>query len=185
MTADELRYDLEKSISILKGISGNEVKGYRAPNFSISKRTEWAFYVLKEFGFVYDSSVQPFGFHPQYGDNSMPLAPFRHQSGIIEVPLSCFKFLSLRIPCSGGAYFRHFPYTVFRSLFNKSGKQNSYSTFYIHPWEFGFNNNPTEVKGIAKYRKYHNSDKVQNRLNKLLGEFHFSEMNELINSVKL
>jgi len=184
MTSDELRYDLEKSISIIKRITGKEVKGYRAPNFSICKRTEWAFYVLKEFDIVYDSSVQPFGYHPQYGDNSVPLTPYRHSSGIIEVPLSCYKFLSVRIPCSGGGYFRHFPYSVFSTLFQKSGKQNRYSTFYIHPWEFGYNNNPIEVNGIAKYRKYHNADKVEFRLKKLLDEFDFSPMDELIERVR-
>lgn len=175
MTPNEFRRDLEKSIKAIESATGIAPRGYRAPNFSIGKNNEWAFGVLNEYGFVYDSSVLPSGF------GKMPSRPFVHPSGIIELPISCTKILFSGIPCGGGGYFRHYPYPLFRSLFGKSNRQNGCAVFYIHPWELNDNAVSIEAKGLKKYRKYHNSQKVFGRLENLMNDFRFSPISELIN----
>jgi polysaccharide deacetylase family protein (PEP-CTERM system associated) len=177
MTPDEFRQDLSKSIKAIESATGKIPIGYRAPNFSIVKNNEWAYNVLNEFGFVYDSSVLPSGI------GKIPAKPFVHSSGIIEIPISCAKISITSIPCGGGGYFRHYPYPLFRSLFGKSNLQNGSSVFYIHPWELNESADSIEAKGLKKYRKYHNSDKVHSRLEKLMTDFQFSPMSELINKL--
>ena len=68
---EEFRQDIRKAKAILEDITGSEVTGYRAPSYSITNRSQWAFEVLVEEGFKYDSSIFPIR-HDFYG---MPDAP--------------------------------------------------------------------------------------------------------------
>jgi hypothetical protein len=129
--------------------------------------------------------MQPIRFHPAYGNPNINLKPFLHKSGIIELPLSCTKIFGIRIPCSGGSYFRFYPYFLFSFLFKKCNKQGRSGVFYIHPWEIGNLSNTFEVKGLQKLRKYYNSDKTISRLNKLLYDFKFITINDFLNQLNL
>ena len=75
MTPEEFREDIRKSKQILEGITGKEVIGYRAPSYSITKRSLWAFEILAEEGYLYDSSVFPIH-HDRYGIPDAPRVPF-------------------------------------------------------------------------------------------------------------
>ncbi len=55
-TRDEFRRDLEESVAQLERLTGRRPAGYRAPAFSINRDTLWAYDVLSELGFRYDSS---------------------------------------------------------------------------------------------------------------------------------
>ena len=74
-TRDEFRQDVKKAKSILENIIGGEVIGYRAPSYSITHKSQWAFEVLAEEGFKYDSSVFPIH-HDFYGLPEAPRFPF-------------------------------------------------------------------------------------------------------------
>ena len=56
---DEFLADVRRAKDLLEQITGEKVKGYRAPDFSIVRNTLWAFDALAEAGFEYDSSVVP------------------------------------------------------------------------------------------------------------------------------
>src|SRR5487761_1919550 len=51
--------DVASSKKLLEDLSGQEVKGYRAPSFSIGANTLWALDVLQESGYRYSSSIYP------------------------------------------------------------------------------------------------------------------------------
>jgi polysaccharide deacetylase family protein (PEP-CTERM system associated) len=72
---EEFRQDIKKSKAILEGITGSEVMGFRAPNYSITNKSQWAFEVLAEEGFKYDSSIFPIR-HDFYGMPDAPRFPF-------------------------------------------------------------------------------------------------------------
>ena len=57
----------------LESAAGRQVRGYRAPSYSITRRSLWALDVLIEEGYQYDASIYPI-FHDRYG---IPDAP-RH-----------------------------------------------------------------------------------------------------------
>ena len=57
--AEGFRSDLRRSLDILEGIVDTEIRGYRAPFFSITDQCPWAFDVLTECGIRFDSSVFP------------------------------------------------------------------------------------------------------------------------------
>jgi polysaccharide deacetylase family protein (PEP-CTERM system associated) len=59
MTAGEFAADLEKARAILEDAGGVAIRGYRAPSFSMDRRTPWAHAILAEQGYAYSSSVAP------------------------------------------------------------------------------------------------------------------------------
>lgn len=72
---EEFRDDLRRSRAILEDIVGEPVVGYRAPSYSITKKTLWALRILLEEGFLYDSSIFPIQ-HDRYGIPDAPRFPF-------------------------------------------------------------------------------------------------------------
>jgi hypothetical protein len=75
MTPEEFKQDIQKSKKILEDIAGTEVIGYRAPSYSITRKSLWAFEILAEEGYRYDSSIFPIH-HDRYGIPDAPRFPF-------------------------------------------------------------------------------------------------------------
>ncbi len=136
MTQDEFRSDLIKAKDILENITGGKVVGYRAPSFSITKRTTWAFAILEDLGFEYDSSVFPIN-HDNYGITDAPRFQYKvPEKKLVEFPISTTKMIGLNVPVSGGGYFRLFPYWFTKMNLKKiNNNENKPFIFYLHPWE--------------------------------------------------
>jgi len=73
---DEFREDVRRARKVLQDLSGQPVNGYRAPSFSITRRSLWALDVLAEEGYTYDTSIFPIR-HDRYGIPDAPRHPFR------------------------------------------------------------------------------------------------------------
>src|SRR5580704_14658298 len=89
LTRDEFRADLEKSLDVLARCSSQSVRGFRAPSFSVTRKTWWALEIMRSAGIRYDSSIFPVGFHPDYGIPDFPLSAHRLPEGPFELPMSC------------------------------------------------------------------------------------------------
>ena len=72
---EEFRADIHKAKLLLEDIIGKEVIGYRAPSYSITTNSLWAFGILAQEGFQYDSSIFPIR-HDFYGIYNAPRFPF-------------------------------------------------------------------------------------------------------------
>ena len=59
MDKDAFRQDTLKAIGHIEDSTGKKVTAYRAPGFSITEATPWAFEILAEAGITHDSSVFP------------------------------------------------------------------------------------------------------------------------------
>lgn len=178
LTPQQFREDTARAKDILEEISGAPVVGYRAPSYSITKKSLWAFEILAELGFLYDSSVFPI-VHDVYG---MPDAPrFRYdlkEYGLVEYPISTVRLLGRNVPVSGGGYFRLFPYWLTRyglSKINRDDKQPF--IFYLHPWEVDPEQPRVAGAGaLSRFRHYNNLDKTRQRLRRLLRDFAFAPL---------
>jgi polysaccharide deacetylase family protein (PEP-CTERM system associated) len=165
--------DVSRSRDILESITSKPVLGYRAPSFSITPKSLWALDTLKNAGFHYDSSVFPTSFHNRYGFNGTSSNPFRHDNGLLEIPLTTYRFCGANFPLAGGAYFRLFPYACFRHLCRRLNSQGKPIVFYLHPWELDPHQPRMSVRFNYRLRHYVNLDKTEKRLEKLLAEFKF------------
>ncbi|MBM2816490.1 MAG: polysaccharide deacetylase and domain protein [Ignavibacteria bacterium] len=183
-TQYEFEEDLKKSLDILEGITSVKVKGYRAPVFTITNSTLWALDILLKNGIEYDSSIYPFNLHPDYGIKNSQKRIYRHENGIIEVPLSVASILGLSIPCSGGAYFRFYPYHISEYLLRKAHSQNGHTLFYIHPWEIDSGRPKIEMGIINKIRMNYNVSNTLNKLEKLFKKIEFTTIKDILSNGK-
>ncbi len=180
LTAAEFAADVGDAKKLLEDLGGVAVQGYRAPTFSISARTPWAYDVLAASGHSYSSSIYPVR-HDLYGAPDAPRFPFTTSAGILEIPMTTLPVLGRNLPCSGGGYFRLLPYTMFRQglrLFNRNEKRPG--LFYIHPWEI----DPDQPRIAAapprsRFRHYLNLGATTARLDRLLRDFAWGRMDRI------
>jgi polysaccharide deacetylase family protein (PEP-CTERM system associated) len=181
MTPQEFRVDLGRSLEVLNALTDQDVQGFRAPSFSLTRKTWWAVEILKESGIRYDSSVFPVAFHPQYGIADADLRPHQLAEGLTELPMGVAEVFGRRVPCSGGGYFRLYPYTITRRLMRRCNEEGRPVIFYLHPWEI--DPEQPRVPGMSwsqRYRHYNNLDQTEHRLERLLRDFSFTSARKLI-----
>jgi polysaccharide deacetylase family protein (PEP-CTERM system associated) len=122
----------------LQDQSGQPVRGFRAPSWSISARSLWAFDVLAELGFAYDSSVFPAA-SPLYGIPGAPTGPYRIRLAggavLLEVPPSVLRLGALRLGIGGGVYLRALPGSVQRWAMRAYARRGEPFMLYVHPRE--------------------------------------------------
>lgn len=180
------RISARRSKRILEEITGAEVAGFRAPNFSVVPGVEWALDVLLEEGYRYDSSIYPVR-RPGYGYPSAERRMHRleRSSGtLVEFPPATLRILGLTFPAGGGAYFRVLPYGLVRSAFRSATRQGNPATFYIHPWELDPGQPRFPVSRLTRIRQYAGLDGVSERLRRLLSEFRFRTLRSTLESAR-
>jgi polysaccharide deacetylase family protein (PEP-CTERM system associated) len=135
---ERFRDDLKKSKEILEDTTGVKVLGFRAPAFSIDRSTPWAFDILSELGFRYDSSLFPVK-TARYGVADMPQGAhcIQIENGtILEVPLSTVTIMNRRVPVAGGGYLRVFPLAFNLWAIRQINREGRPAVVYMHPYEF-------------------------------------------------
>ena len=183
-TEAEFREEARRAKQFLEDTIGAPVTGYRAASFSITKQSLWALDALIDLGFEYDSSVFPIR-HDRYGipGASRDIGPIAAPSGrtIVEFPMSAASFGGVRVPVSGGGYFRLLPYAVTRAGLRQINERTGQPfTFYLHPWEVDPAQPRLKVGLLSRFRHYNNLHKCEARLRRLLGEFSFSTMRDVL-----
>ena len=166
MNTSEFKEDLSRSKQILEDITGEEVTGYRAPNFSIN---DLSIQLIQNCGFKYDSSYNDFSKHGRYGyisingqNNSKTKCYIANN--FVELKITNLKIANQTIPWGGGGYFRLFPPLVFNSGVKKIIEKNHTYMFYLHPWEIDPKQPRIKTKSTQTWRHYLNLKKTQTRL---------------------
>jgi polysaccharide deacetylase family protein (PEP-CTERM system associated) len=172
-----------KSKQILEDITGKAVNGYRAASYSITSKSLWAIDVLYEAGFTYDSSIFPI-VHDRYGIPNAKTIPHKYitESGseIVEFPLSTVGIGNKRLPISGGGYFRIFPFWLTQKGLQRVNKNRNPFIFYMHPWEIDVNQPRIKSSLLSEFRHYHNIDKFEDRLKRLIAHFKFDTVEKVL-----
>lgn len=171
--------DIHLAKVLLEDLAGHEVKGYRAPSFSIGRNNLWAFDCLNRAGYRYSSSIYPIR-HDHYG---MPDAPrFAHAVGdLLEIPATTVRSFSRNWPASGGGFFRLLPYGFSRWLLKRvNDVEGQPAVFYFHPWEI--DPEQPRIAGInakTRFRHYLNLHRMEGRLARLLADFRWGRMDRI------
>ncbi len=182
-TPAEFREDLIQSRDVLQDITGTPVIAYRAPSFSLVKRSLWALDVLVEEGFRIDSSIFPVR-HDRYGlaGAQCEIHVRETKSGsICEFPPSVIRMSRMNLPVSGGGYFRLFPLQLMLSSWRRLAARNSPGMFYIHPWEIDPDQPRLRVAGrVSRFRHYVNLGKTSSKLARFLTAFRFGTVTDVL-----
>ena len=181
LTPDEFRADTLKAKDCIEQAAGEAVFGYRAPSFSIVAKSSWAFDVLAELGFQYDSSVFPVS-HDTYGVPGAPREPFQIMTAsgpIIEFPMTTFKVgNSPNLPVAGGGYLRILPDWYTRLGVSRAAKEGIPVISYIHPWELD-PEQPRIVAGLrSRIRHYTNLKATARKLKDLIQSGSYTNFRE-------
>ncbi|HYA46635.1 MAG TPA: XrtA system polysaccharide deacetylase [Burkholderiales bacterium] len=176
----EFSQDICKAKTLLEDLAGAEVKGYRAPSFSVGKRNPWAFDCIAEAGYRYSSSVYPIR-HDHYGMPDAPRFPHESRDGLLEIPVTTARLLNTNLPAGGGGYFRLMPYALSRSLIRRvNDVEGRPAVFYFHPWEL--DPDQPRVPGTSlktRFRHYLNLHRTEPRLRRLLRDFTWHSIDQI------
>lgn len=170
LTPDQFRADLARARAALEDAAGAAVNGYRAPSFSIDRRTPWAHAVLAEAGYRYSSSIAPIA-HDHYGWPDAPRAPFRPllDAGLIELPITIARVLGREVT-AGGGFFRLLPQGVTDRAIRAANGSGEAAMFYFHPWEIDPGQPRVHTAPLkSRLRHYARLGAMEGKLRTLLG----------------
>lgn len=182
-TPDAFREDARRARHTLEAIAGVRVRGYRAPSYSVTRRSLWALNLLAEEGYEYDASIFPIR-HDRYG---IPHAP-RHaylleQTGgrLVEAPPSTIRIGGVNFPVAGGGYFRLMPYGWTRfGIARLNVTEKRPAIFYTHPWEIDPQQPRLPLPALHGLRHYANLATTESKLVRLLDEFRFAPLADVL-----
>jgi polysaccharide deacetylase family protein (PEP-CTERM system associated) len=178
ITAEMFDLELTKCELALSKIADKKFIGFRAPYFSIDKRSLWALDILKKHGYLYDSSIYP-GDNLRTGIPGYQKNPHTLENGLIEIPMTTIKVT--KFDCGlGGAYFRILPYAYFKKKLSQLNKDGIHGNFYIHPWELDplhpkLNSLPKRIR----LPHYFNLKATYKKLDTLLNDFEFDTVESI------
>jgi polysaccharide deacetylase family protein (PEP-CTERM system associated) len=185
LNPEQFRADVLRGREAVESASQKQIKGYRAPMFSINESALWALEVLHDLGFRYDSSVFPtrnmlYGFP---GAPRFPYHPFDHRD-FVEFPLSTVRALGMNWPLAGGFYLRLLPYLLFRMGLKKLNRDNRPAIIYLHPWELDPDHPRPSPTLRERFTHYYNLDRTAAKLTSLLHDFRFAPLATLLDSIE-
>jgi polysaccharide deacetylase family protein (PEP-CTERM system associated) len=172
------RAEIACAKAILEEAGGVAVQGYRAPGFSITNATPWAFDCLAEAGYRYSSSVDPARGGAGLFEESGALL-HRLPNGLIELPVTSLPIAGRKLPCGGG-FFRLLPYAMTqRGIRQVNAARQTPAIFYIHPWEIDPDQPRVAAPLTARLRHYTNLRSTEQKLGALLGDFAWGRIDRL------
>ncbi len=134
-TRREFETDLIGARATIERLTGRNPVGYRAPAFSITRDSGWAYDVLAEQGFAYDASQHD---SPRIRDREQPASPGPHplelRAGrtLWEFPVAVWRLGHGRLPVGGASYWALLPDALVLRGLERAG---SYAGLYLHPHE--------------------------------------------------
>lgn len=197
---DGFRLDLARTADVLRGITGESVRTFRACTWSVTARTPWAVDELLAQGIAIDSSIFPIG-HPDYGVPGAPTSPYRLRGSgdgvdggvggdgngsarpageLVEFPPLCLDLLGRRLPVGGGGYLRLFPLALLRRGLRQQEQRGMPGCVYLHPWEVDPAQPRQRLGGLRGFRHYVNLRRTLPKLDRLLREFRFDTVSAVV-----
>jgi len=184
LTPDEFRRDTRRAKDVIEDAGGQTLVGYRAPTFSVVKRTLWALRILAEEGFVYDSSVFPIR-HDTYGMPDAPRSPFMWDCGcgvrLREFPMSTVQVFKWNLPLGGGGYLRLMPTWYTRWATAAVRREGNSLQLYFHPWEIDPEQPHLKAGLRSRLRHYRNLDNMKGRIEEILAANRFVPLRDKLN----
>jgi polysaccharide deacetylase family protein (PEP-CTERM system associated) len=184
----DFRKDTQMAVRAIEDACGITPVGYRAPSWSINSNIPWAFEVLAQLGFLYDSSLYPIK-HDIYGEphGLKVISRMKLESGnyLYEIPASTIRILGKNFPVGGGGYLRLSPLWFTEMMIKKLNRINRPVVIYIHPWELD-EDQPRIIKlsAFQKYRQYGSIPLLTRKLDILLKKFAFCTAGAYINQLR-
>jgi peptidoglycan/xylan/chitin deacetylase (PgdA/CDA1 family) len=135
-TPEGFRADLAAARETIEKLTGRIPIGYRAPAFSITRDSAWAYDVLAEQGFAYDASQHD---SPRLRDRETEVAsephalPIGGDQSLWEFPVAVWRAPGVPVPVGGPSYWAVMPPSLVVRGLEHAGPL---AGLYMHPHEF-------------------------------------------------
>lgn len=180
LSAEEFRDEIQRTDVLLQSQTGQKPVGFRAPQWSLSlTRTPWAFEVLAQEGYLYDSSLNPL---PFVGSSRGPRFPYRlssFSSPIQEFPPLVAPSLVGNMPVGGGWGFRLFPLEFVIHSVEAYNQHNQPAVFYFHPRELDPQGPRLPLSPLKRFAAYGPRSDATSRMRSLFRRFSFTGLGAL------
>jgi len=183
----QFRDDLINAKGILEDITGVMIKGFRAPGFGITDDTPWAFNVIKEVGYVYDSSVfsAPRGHGGVTTKTFGPYTINTNSGQLTEIPMSLITFWGRQVSLFGGGYLRLAPQSLIKWGIKKLHDANQPLIVYLHPREIDPDHPRLPLSLVRKFKSYVNLKTTMPKFEMLCANYEFCRMDELVECIEM
>ncbi len=182
LTPERMRDETRRANDAISSITGAPVTAYRAAYFSVTRASFWALEVLAGLGFKYDSSIFPVR-NWRYGIPDFDPRPQRIDTAagpIFELPISIRRLFGRNVPITGGAYLRIYPYALSRANMRAAEAAGTPTVFYLHPWELDPDHPRVPFPWKPRLTHYVNLRSTEPKLRRLLQEFRFGPLGEVL-----
>jgi polysaccharide deacetylase family protein (PEP-CTERM system associated) len=186
LTPEEFEEDLVRALDVLRSLSGQAVRSYRAPGFSMTRECFWAFPILRKHGIEIDASIVP-ATRDHGGVDDFIRDPFllRLEEGDIKCfPVSVMNLAGRTIPFSGGGYLRLFPASVIKAGYWQNHRKGRPGMSYIHPREINPEQPRLRLPVMKRFKYYVNVGSTEDKLRNLLTSYRFSTLSDSITEVQ-
>jgi len=134
----DFQEDLQRGTTLLAELCDRQIHGFRAPQWSLNRKTPWAIDLLIKNNFRYDSSHAPM---PIIGDPAFPevvhgLKGSEGTGSIWEFPPLVLNLAGLKVPAGGGWGLRTWPISLIIRKVRALNRAGSPATFFLHPVDF-------------------------------------------------
>lgn len=181
---EAFRDEIRRTGEILSRQGKRKPVGFRAPQWSLDVNCAWAWEILCEEGYRYDSSLNPL---PFVGDRRGPRFPFRIRAGageLLEIPPMVTPSPLGNLPTGGGWGFRFFPQRMIRDTVRSYNRAGAPAALYLHPREMDADGPRLSLSPLQKFAVYGTRTDAADCLRALLERFRFGTMEHVVESWK-
>lgn len=183
LTPEQFHQDTTQAMDVVEQAGGVRVQGYRAPSWSITRRSLWALDILQSLGFTYDSSIFPIH-HDLYGVPGARRFPYVHVfadgSRLPEFPPTTVRLAGATLPAAGGGYLRFLPLAYTDWAFHQIENDHQRVVVYFHPWELDPEQPRIQAKLKSRFRHYSNLRHMQAHIEHLLENYSFVPFRDVV-----
>lgn len=185
LTPDVFSKDIGESLAAIRaGAAGSTgrtsdvpILGFRAPSFSITPGTEWAFDVLANHGLTYDASLFPAS-RAHGGYAAGDVTPGAHWlttpkgRRMMQLPMSIARVgpwpLRKRMCYSGGGYLRLLPSWMIEQGVRAEARAGRPTVIYLHPRDFAPDCPRVPMPLHRRFKCYVGTASTEGKLRRLL-----------------
>ena len=135
---------VQRDVKAIEDACGQKPRGFRAPYFSLRRSDGWVLDILRNNGFLYDSSVFP-TWTPLYGIPQAPREPYYPSlediskraisKTLLELPLTVMSLCDRLpgIPVAGGFFMKVWPCEVYARMLRRVRRTGQKLVLFFHP----------------------------------------------------
>jgi peptidoglycan-N-acetylglucosamine deacetylase len=134
-TPEEFETDLQAARRTIEELTGQRPRGYRAPAFTITQGSRWAYDVLAEQGFAYDASAHDTPVvrdRPEAATQGPHPLELSRSRTLWEFPVAVWHIRNRSLPIGGASYWAAMPRALVLRGLEHAG---NFAGLYLHPQE--------------------------------------------------